>query len=76
MLMFGWDFEVNAKSRFKFDQGCVRTCDMNSLAMFLNAPLNQAIHKDTSNQSLVASRADFLSCKLKYIFISNGKLIT
>ena len=36
---------------------------------FLNAPPNQAIHKDTSTQSSVASRADFLSCKLKYIYL-------
>ena len=44
MLMFGWDFEVNAKSRFRnwsFVKNCVRTCYMNStlgsvvpLAMF------------------------------------------
>ena len=46
MLMFGWDFEVNAKSRFwnwNFVKNCVRTCDMNStfgsvvpLAMFVD----------------------------------------
>ena len=45
MLTFGWDFEVNAKSRFwnlNLIKICVRTCDMNStlgsvvpLAMFL-----------------------------------------